>query len=511
MRRFFHSVTSGYLLLAVNTLFVLLQIPLALRYLPREQFGLWALVLQLSGYLQLVDLGMSGSVSRHLIDYKDDPGSGEYGGIIKTAAIVLVTQGLIVLIVGISLVFLGSGFLHINPALESKFRLLMSFQCAMLAASFPARIFDHILVAHQRNDVFNYAQIGLFISNYTVLWISLHNGAGVFSLVYANIAGWCCLLFGSIFACVFLKLLPSAGAWGCASWAGFRELFSFGKDIFWMALGTQMINASQTIVITRTLGLDASGTWAVATRAYTLVTQLVWKPFDFSYAALSEMVVRGERDRLLQRFRNLVVLSSSLSVTGAVIFALCNRPFVALWTHGKVTWDSRFDVLLGIWLIVLTLVHCHSGFVVIAKKIGFMKYIYFVEGTTFLVVGSYATSRYGIAGLLTTSILASLIFSCSYGIWRTVKEFGLTLREVAFRWIIPPLRLLLLLGVVALALHLATRQLPAAVQLIVYVVGMGGAAALTFARFGLTTELRHEILLRIPTRFSRLAVIIISR
>ena len=90
---------------------------------------------------------------------------------------------------------------------------------------------------------------------------------------------------------------------------------------------------------------------------------------------------RGERDRLLQRFKNLVVLSCSLAAIGAVMFAVCNKPFVEVWTHGKVTWDSRYDVLLGIWLIVLTLVHCHCGFVVYLKRIGFMKYIYFIEGS----------------------------------------------------------------------------------------------------------------------------------
>lgn len=505
MRRFFHSVASGYALLAANTVFVLLQIPLALHYLSREQFGLWALVLQLTGYLQLVDLGMSASVARHLIDHKDDRESGVYGSLIQTAGLVLLVQGAIVLLLGVGFAFAASRVLRIATEFDSQFKLLMSVQCGLLALTFPMKIFGHLLTAHQRTDIFNYCQIGLFVVNYAALWISLAYGSGVFSLVLANIAGSLFLVFASCIACAILRLYPSPNAWGRPSWLRFRELFAFGKDVFWIALGAQMINASQTIVVTRAMGLDTSGVWAIGTRAYTLVTQLVWRPFDFSYPALSEMVVRNERTWLLHRFKNLVILSSSLAVACAVMFALCNKAFVELWTHGKVIWSSQYDVLLSLWLIVLTLVHCHSGFVVISKRVRFMKYIYFIEGAAFLTVGSYAASRYGIAGLIVTSIIASLIFSCSYGIWRTANEFNLTVKEVALLWLIPSMRLLLLLGTLAGSIYWAAHFLSAGMQLFIYIITVGTAAIVLFARLGLTAELRQELLHRAPLRFGRWA------
>ena len=111
-------------------------------------------------------------------------------------------------------------------------------------------------------------------------------------------------------------------------------------------------------------------------------------------------------------------------------------------------------------------------------------------------------------GLLATSILASLFFSCSYGILRTVKEFNLTLREVAFRWLIPPMRLLTLLGGFALCLYYAAHNLSAKGQLVIYVADLAILAPVLLARYGLTAELRREILLRIPAKFGRLAALI---
>lgn len=510
MRLFFQTVASGYVLLGVNILFVFAQVPLALHYLPRDQFGLWALILQLTGYLQFIDVGMSASVSRHLVDYKDEKDGGVYGSLIQTAAIVLLVQGAIVLLAGTFFSLFASDLLHIQADLASKFRILMILQCAVLAIGLPGRIFYHILTAHQRLDILNYCLIGLFLVNYAVLWFCFAHGSGVFSLFYAGLANSLLLVCCNWAACLILKLFPSSNAWGRPNSHRFRELFAFGKDVFWVTLGAQMINASQTVVITRTLGLDASGVWAVGTRGFTMVTQLVWRPFGSSYPVLSEMIVRGERERLLQRFKSLLVLSCSVAAIAGIMFALCNKPFVELWTNGKVTWNSQYDLLLGVWLIVLTLVQCHCGLVIILKEIGSMKYIYFIEGAAFLAFGSYFASRYGIAGLLTTSIFASLLFTCSYGIWRTAQQFNLGLKEVALRWVLPSMRLLFLLGTSAFCLYIVAYNFPSKSQLAIYIVGVGVLAPFLFARYGLTTELRQEILARTPTRLARFLAVVFS-
>jgi O-antigen/teichoic acid export membrane protein len=103
LKRFTHSLVSGYILLGANMLFTLASVPLALHYLSTPEFGLWALVSQLGGYISLIDLGMSSSVARILIDHKDDRQTGAYGSVIKTGALVGVVQGVLILVAGIGL------------------------------------------------------------------------------------------------------------------------------------------------------------------------------------------------------------------------------------------------------------------------------------------------------------------------------------------------------------------------------------------------------------------------
>jgi O-antigen/teichoic acid export membrane protein len=447
---------------------------------------------------------MSASVSRQLIDHKDDRSTGNYGGMIQTGALVLLLQGAIVLVGCAVVVFLGTSLLHVDLDLERSFKIVMFAQCGIIAADFPVRLFNHLLVAHQRADITNYSQIGFFVASYAVLWSCFARGWGILSLVWANLAGWSVVAVANVIACSSLGLFPSQGEWGRANWNKFRELFAFGKDIFWIALGTQMINASQAVVITRTLGLNAAAIWSVSTRSFTLANQLAWRPFDFSGPMLSEMVVRNEKARLLHRFRNLVVLTTSLSILAASLFALCNRPFVILWTRGSIGWSIQNNVLLAIWMVILSLVHCHCGLVNITKRIAFMRYVYFIEGAAFLGIGSIVAARTGFAGMLLTSIFASLLFSFSYGIWRTMMEFNVTLKEVMIDWLVPPFKLALSLSVFGLLVYWPTQNVPPEIQLPLYAFVVGTVAAFLFFRYGLESQLREEFRQRMPTRIARL-------
>src|SRR5947207_11887233 len=100
LKRYTHSLASGYAALAANVLYSLASVPIAMHYLSNEEFGLWVLAAQVSAYLALAEFGMSGSIARILIDHKDNLHSGVYGSVIKTGSLVLVIQGVAIGLLG---------------------------------------------------------------------------------------------------------------------------------------------------------------------------------------------------------------------------------------------------------------------------------------------------------------------------------------------------------------------------------------------------------------------------
>ena len=502
LRRAAHSVASGYVLLAATAVYALASLPLALHYLSKERFGLWGLMASIGGYLTLIDLGMSGSVARLLIDHKDDKDKGTYGSLIQTGWLVLVVQGTLIFVAGFILASWLSTLLAIEPDLRTEFILLLRWQSAALAIGFVTRIFSHLLQAHQRIDVSNYISIAILGFNFVVLWSFFHAGQGVFSLAWSTLFSNVISGLVSFAVCWRLGLLPAAGAWGRSSWALFKEIFDYGKDIFLVAVGNQLIMASQTMIITRQLGLAASGTWYAATRTFGLLYQALWRIWDVSAPAFSEMIVRHEQSILRERYKAIVVVTASVSGFAAVSFALCNSLFITVyteWTGNRIEWPPFNDVLLGLWMIVMAILHCHNCFVLVTKRVGFMRYVYFVEGVVFVTAAFLTAKHGGLPAIIICSFICSTLFSGAYGVWRTSRYFDLTITEVGLVWMRPMIRMLAFLVPMALLVWWLFKSAESPlVRLALHLLISASFGFYLFLRYGLPDTFQKELLQRAP-------------
>src|SRR5262249_51224630 len=151
--------------------------------------------------------------------------------------------------------------------------------------------------------------------------------------------------------------------------------------------------------------------WSVCTRTFTMLIQMLYRIFDYASAGLAEMLVRGEKPRLFSRFRSLVMLSGPLSIVAGAAFAASNQPFVQWWTKGKFGWPPVNDWLLALWLVVLVQVRWHTGLVGVTKEFRFMRYLFFVEGLFFLIVGRIALRYGGVTAMLVVSIAGTLLIT----------------------------------------------------------------------------------------------------
>ncbi|SPE61004.1 hypothetical protein SBV1_590022 [Verrucomicrobia bacterium] len=94
--------------------------------------------------------------------------------------------------------------------------------------------------------------------------------------------------------------------WGRPNRKIFKEMFTFGNDLFLIAVRNQLLNASQAVIISRLEGTAAAAVWAIATKAFQMATHFVQRIFDFSISALGEMIVRGERQAKVHQVGRLV-------------------------------------------------------------------------------------------------------------------------------------------------------------------------------------------------------------
>jgi len=157
-------------------------------------------------------------------------------------------------------------------------------------------------------------------------------------------------------------------------------------------------------------------------------------------------------------------------------------------------------VLLAIWLILMVSMHAHTGLVGLAKAFGFMRYIFFIEGIAFIGLSVLNYHWGGITGMLCASVAATLLFSFSYGLWRTVRYFHLDWGELA-AWHYASGKLLLWVLPVAIGIYCVTYGWSPVLKLAVGGGLLGIWTVLGLLRYGLGGGLQTELVNRIPARF----------
>jgi O-antigen/teichoic acid export membrane protein len=497
------GVASNYVTMAAAIVYSLISVPLALNFIGKEQFGLWALLTQIASYMWLIDLGMSPSVGRLLIEHKDRPDGGAYGSLMQTGFLVTAVQGALALVAGLALASPLSYLLRIPPDLHVTFCALVRWQSVITAAMFGTRMFRNVLYAHQRNDLVNYIQAASSLMGIVTLWLMLHWHGGVLSILWSNASALLFAVLVGWWTCMRLRLLPPSGAWSRPSWQKFKEMFGYGKDVFVVQAGSFLIGATQSIIVSRSLGLEAVAAWSVGTKVFFLLSSLIYQAFDLSTPALSEMMVRGEHERLRKRFTEMVVVSQILSGVAAIIYAVCNSAFVSVWTHDRITWSAWNDVLLGGWMVVSVLIHANSGFVVLTKRLAGLRYIYLLEGVVFVIGASLVTPSGGLPAMIGISLLCGLCFSGAYGIWRINKYFQFRLLDLQRLWLSKLGRICAFLVPAAIVICWVTTSLSNLNRLILNAAVVGGLGGYLFFRSGIPPDLRAEILHHVPQPLRR--------
>lgn len=499
--RFLSGVSASYIGVVANIFYALALVPIGLRYLGADQFGLWMLLTQVSGYLGLIELGVFGSATRILIDYKDNKDSDAYSSIVVTSAVILAAQGVIIAVACWFAAPLIVYAFNVPVALQELAIYLLKFMGLTLGLATCMKIFSAILYANQRIDLVVLFQAMSPLLSLAIIWPLLAYGFGLASLPWSFLPPVVLLSTVSWYACQRLGFLPAKIRLTNFRFSKVRELFQLGADFFLINIGTQLLEASQLMIVSRTMGLTAAAIWSVSTKLFNLLFQLIAKIENTAIVFFSEMIVRGEREKLQSSFRQMYQLTGGIAVCGMIGAAAINPYFVQAWAGSGVLWPSINNWLLAILLIFNLLLRCHTDFAMHTKKVGLLRFIFFFESLAFVVLALWAAPRFGFAGILVASISCALLFRASYAIQRTSTYFHVPVQEVGFRWITFLAWPTIAMVFVAFLIATFVASLPLSPILQVVISGfIAGLASLTIlGTFGLPVTVRKLI----AERFSK--------
>lgn len=422
-QRFFRSILSGYACTFVVAACSFASIYLSLRFLSVPQFGLWALVFQINGYLLLTDFGISNAVGRFLMDWKDQRPSKQYGETFLAGLLILFLQAGVLFSLSLAVVFWAPALLRIPQELIPAFRLLVFGQALISAVFFPLRVFSFALVAYGRFDWINAGGAMGQLASLGAFAYGLKHGWGLPSYLLGSLMDALSTASIVLIANRKLHLLPKLSECVWPRFGVLSKLFYYGRDMFLVLFGRRILFASQVIILSRFAGLESVAAWAVGSKMFFFCRDFSNQIAQASGPLLIEIYTRGEFLLASKKLQDLALLSGSFATILGSFLIVGNRPFVSLWTKGLIQWETCLDVVLALILMITCLFAVLSHVFGMTKDLATIRWVGLKESLLFLVFACFLTKSLGIFGMVLAHLSAACLISVPFLI-SAVQKFN---------------------------------------------------------------------------------------
>jgi len=228
-----------------------------------------------------------------------------------------------------------------------------------------------------------------------------------------------------------------------------------------------------------------------------LVYQLVTKLEGTAIVFFSEMMVRGETEKLAARFRQVYQMTAGVAVVALAVVVALNKPFISVWTNSSLAWSIQLSALMALVVLGNALTRCSADLIIHTKSLGAFRFIYFAEAIAFVLLAFWLGTRFGFYGILGASLACLILFRATYTTWRMARYFQLPATTFWWSWLKRPvLAAFILLPFAFTVAWLAHSSPNAWAQLIIASLWIGVPATITLFAFALPRDVKEELFLR---------------
>jgi len=268
-----HNAVYNVFGFGASALYVLLLVPLIVSYLGLDQFGIWSLMIALTGYLSMADLGLGTSFVKYVAEYASLQDYGRVNGVVYLGLVFygVVSAGMLALgYAGFPLLF------HLLQIPSEQFDLARTTFLLSLAgfgfASLSA-VFGSVLMGMQRTDVYNLVQTVMFALKLAIAAWMLGQGYGLTGLMIGDTL--VTMVMMAVMAVAARRTFRPLSLRSRVHDPGmFKMLLGFGAKIQITRLADMVQTQFDKLLITRFVGLPFVSLYDFGSRPLTRVRLL---------------------------------------------------------------------------------------------------------------------------------------------------------------------------------------------------------------------------------------------
>jgi O-antigen/teichoic acid export membrane protein len=361
-------VTKGVALIVL-----LVSVPLGLRYLGGERFGLWMTALSAVGLLGFANLGFDKGLLNALAAADGNDDRAAAGRLVSTAFILLgcVFTALLLLFALLYPLLPWARLLNAAPGVVGDAGPVMAALTVCTLLTLLASLVDTVQAAYQEgflNGLWDgvgkllalAALIAAIGAGAGLPWLALWVAAAPLLASAANAA----LLFGKRRRWLMPQLaLLRAGA--------ARQLFSAGGLFFLGQIALTLAYYADNLIVAQLAGSEAVASYAVVARLFDLPGMLLLLVGGALWPPLAEAIARGDVAWAERGLKRLMVASLALALISAVPLMLLGPAVLRWWVGGAVAAPPGLFIAFGLFWLVSALTQPIAVFVSAAGALAF--------------------------------------------------------------------------------------------------------------------------------------------
>lgn len=309
-------------------------VPLYIKYLGIEAYGLIGFFALMQAWLSLLDMGMSPTLSREMARFT---GGGHTTNTIRDLLRSVEVIAFIVAIVIVSCTYFGADWLATTWVNSEKIPSddvvnAIAIMGLVIATRFIESIYRSSITGLQRQVLLNI--IGSTMA-------TLRGAGAVVVLAFFSASLQAFFLWQGLISIVTVlvlglatyKILPNDGYRGIFSWSALRNIKTFATGMIGISVLSLLLTQIDKIILSKLLSLSDFGYYTLASvlasALYTLVSPITqaWFP------RLTQLHEAGNNVELIQKFHQGAQLVSVFAGSASLVMIFQGETFLHLWTQ----------------------------------------------------------------------------------------------------------------------------------------------------------------------------------
>lgn len=322
------NILANFLGRGWTALLGVLLVPIYIRIIGIEAYGLIGTFAALQSLLGLLDMGLSATLNREMARSGGSEITAQgQGELVHTLEIVYwIMSCLIFLIMLIATPFVAKHWVQAQSLDVKDMTVAGSLMGLTMALQWPQSLYNGGLLGLERhvllNQIAGFINFLKYVGVLPVLWF--------LSPTLNAYLGWQVLVavLGTLTLRVALwRILPTTSAFYNFSWTRLREVWRFAAGMNLITLLTIPLSQLDKVILSRVLSLDAFGYYAVASQVAT-VTSVVITPVFTSYFPRFSRLVSLRDDALLARNYHAACQFVAAIITPMAFVLACFMPVI---------------------------------------------------------------------------------------------------------------------------------------------------------------------------------------